>query len=178
MSDLTPRQWHSVAKKMRSHRSYRGEMDQIRKEAKLRRKEREKRTKRGKNEEQIEQMTWKETDTVKLHTADTADTNDRHKMRSQRRRRRLCTGLGQVDPIGKDADSELALMSQSYIVKSQCLVLITCRRWNQADFLCIWPCFCVFLFVPERHQWRNLGLGSVLSLPNTESCQGTVAEFC
>lgn len=48
MSDLTPRQWHSVAKKMRSHRSYRGEMDQIRKEAKLRRKEREK---RGKKEE-------------------------------------------------------------------------------------------------------------------------------
>ena len=161
---------------MRSHRSYRGEMDQIRKEAKLRRKEREKkRKKRGKNEEQTEQMTWKETEPVKLNTA---DTNDRHKMRSQRRRRRLCTGLGQVDPIGKDADSELALMSQSYIVTSQYLVLITCRRWNQADFLCIWPCFCVFLFVPERHQSRNLGLGSVLSLPNTESSQGTVAEFC
>lgn len=175
MSDLTPRQWHSVAKKMRSHRSYRGEMDQIRKEAKRRRKEREKRTKRGKNEEQTEQMIWKETDTVKLNTAGTAD---RRKMRSQRRRRRLCTSLGQVDPIGKDADSELALMSQSYIVTSQYLVLITCIRWNQADFLCIWPCFCVFLFVPERHQSRNLGLGSVLSLPNTESSQGTVAEFC
>ena len=176
MSDLTPRQWHSVAKKMRSHRSYRGEMDQIRKEAKLRRKEREK---RGKKEEKTRNRRnrWHEKRRNQLNlTQLTQMTGTRwgHKEGGED----CVLALVKLIQLVRTQIPELALMSQSYIVTSQYLVLITCRRWNQADFLCIWPCFCVFLFVPERHQSRNLGLGSVLSLPNTESSQGTVAEFC
>ena len=160
---------------MRSHRSYRGEMDQIRKEAKLRRKRSKRGNRWGRDEMKRHEKRWTALNLTlrKIGSfADKADTADRHKMRSQRRRKRLCSSLGQVDLVRR---MQIPNLHWCHKVSTWSLAF-TCRVWNQTDFGHVSVCFYLSPIVISEGIIRNLG--RVLSLRNAKCSQGTVAEFC